>query len=448
VPLHSPVRCNSARRSLRRTAVSALLALAVLAGIPGTAAAVPPPVPPNPGDSQLAAANADARAKANAVDKLAEQLASAQAQLDQIHQQLGLTKELANKALVDLTAAQDAVAAAAAAQVQAQAEVISANAAAAEAEQQAARFIVSSFQNGSTVSVFNAYLGSTGPQDLLDRSALLNAVSGSKLDMMKLLDRTRRESETAHSAARNTKTRADAAATQATTAKHAADQATQAVMQTQQAQTARAKQLEMQRNLAQFALDSARQSVAGLQGQRLAFDQWDAQRRANAATSATSAAAAARAQILAAGGALGSAPASAAAQTVIKRTATQLGITYAWGGGNKNGPTLGVRDGGEADTFGDYNKIGFDCSGLMMYGFAGIGASLPHYAGYQYTSGRQFPLSQIQPGDMIFYGLSGIHHVALYIGDSKMIEAPQSGDIVKVSAVRYDDLIPNATRLT
>ncbi|MGZ6770668.1 MAG: coiled-coil domain-containing protein, partial [Mycobacteriaceae bacterium] len=244
MPLHSPVRCNSARRSLRRTAVSALLALAVLAGIPGTAAAVPPLVPPNPGDSQLAAANADARAKANAVDKLAEQLASAQAQLDQIHQQLGLTKELANKALVDLTAAQDAVTAAAAAQVQAQAEVISANAAAAEAEQQAARFVVSSFQNGSTVSVFNAYLGSTGPQDLLDRSALLNAVSGSKLDMMALLERTRRESETAHSAARDTKTNADAAAAQATTAKHAADQATQAVMQTQQAQTARAKQLE------------------------------------------------------------------------------------------------------------------------------------------------------------------------------------------------------------
>ncbi|MGZ4533661.1 MAG: NlpC/P60 family protein, partial [Mycobacteriaceae bacterium] len=325
---------------------------------------------------------------------------------------------------------------------------ISANAAAAEAEQQAARFVVSSFQNGSTVSVFNAYLGSTGPQDLLDRSALLNAVSGSKLDMMRLLDRTRRESETAHSAARNTKTRADAAATQATTAKHAADQATQAVMQTQQAQTARAKQLETQRNLAEFALDSARQSVTGLQGQRLAFDQWDAQRRANAATSATSAAAAARAQILAAGGALGSVPASPAAQTVINRTATQLGITYAWGGGNKNGPTLGVRDGGEADTYGDYKKIGFDCTGLMMYGFAGIGASLPHYAGYQYTSGRQFPLSQIQPGDMVFYGLSGIHHVALYVGDSKMIEAPQSGDIVKVSAVRYDDLMPNVTRLT
>ena len=112
------------------------------------------------------------------------------------------------------------------------------------------------------------------------------------------------------------------------------------------------------------------------------------------------------------------------------------------------GPTLGVRDGGVADSYGDFAKVGFDCSGLMMYAFAAVGVSLPHYAGYQYLAGKQVPLAQIQPGDMVFYGLSGIHHVALYIGAGKMIEALESGSYVTVSPLRLGDIMPNAVRLT
>ncbi|MFT3899938.1 MAG: NlpC/P60 family protein [Gordonia sp. (in: high G+C Gram-positive bacteria)] len=136
-----------------------------------------------------------------------------------------------------------------------------------------------------------------------------------------------------------------------------------------------------------------------------------------------------------------------AVEVVVNRAMAQLNQPYAWGGGDANGPTKGIRDGGVADAHGDYNKVGFDCSGLMIYAFAGIGYDLPHYTGYQYTSGPRFPISQMQRGDMIFWGANASQHVALYLGDGKMIEAPESGSVVKVSPVRMGGTMPMVVRL-
>ncbi|MBE7190958.1 MAG: C40 family peptidase [Gordonia polyisoprenivorans] len=137
----------------------------------------------------------------------------------------------------------------------------------------------------------------------------------------------------------------------------------------------------------------------------------------------------------------------AAVETVVNRALSQLGVPYSWGGGNASGPTVGVRDGGVADSFGDYAKVGFDCSGLMMYAFAGVGLSLPHYTGYQYTAGRQVPLAEMRRGDIIFYGPNASQHNAMILGDGTMIEAPQSGDVVKISPVRTSGAMPYVVRL-
>jgi cell wall-associated NlpC family hydrolase len=135
-------------------------------------------------------------------------------------------------------------------------------------------------------------------------------------------------------------------------------------------------------------------------------------------------------------------------RTVIDRALSQLGVPYAWGGGNAHGPTRGIRDGGVADAHGDYAKVGFDCSGLMIYAFAGVGIRLPHYSGYQATSGRRVPLAQMAPGDMLFWARGGrIHHVALYIGNGQMVEAPYSGSRVRITSVRYGGIVSYATRL-
>ncbi|MCQ9369749.1 NlpC/P60 family protein [Corynebacterium sp. 35RC1] len=134
-------------------------------------------------------------------------------------------------------------------------------------------------------------------------------------------------------------------------------------------------------------------------------------------------------------------------EAVISRAMAQIGTPYAWGGGDANGPTRGIRDGGVADSYGDFNKVGFDCSGLVLYAFAGVGIELPHYTGYQYQRGTKINPSEMQRGDLIFYGPNAEQHVAIYLGDGQMLEAPNSGSTVRISPVRWSGMSPYAVRL-
>ncbi|WP_218005763.1 C40 family peptidase [Actinomadura hibisca] len=115
------------------------------------------------------------------------------------------------------------------------------------------------------------------------------------------------------------------------------------------------------------------------------------------------------------------------------------GTPYSWGGGNYSGPTLGIccSPGGH-DARG---TLGFDCSGLTLYAVfqASRGRiALGHYTGNQVNDprGRPVPVNQLQAGDIIFFGSMPTHHVAIYYGDGKMVEAPQTGDVVKISPLR------------
>lgn len=78
----------------------------------------------------------------------------------------------------------------------------------------------------------------------------------------------------------------------------------------------------------------------------------------------------------------------------------------------------------------------FDCSGLTQQAWAAAGLRLPHYSGAQYAMFPKVPVSQLQPGDLVFRGPGGSQHVGLYIGNGMMIHAPQTGDVVKISPVR------------
>ncbi len=105
---------------------------------------------------------------------------------------------------------------------------------------------------------------------------------------------------------------------------------------------------------------------------------------------------------------------SAAQIALVKETMKYLGIPYVWGGASPSG--------------------GFDCSGLVMYVYAKFGVSVFHGATLQARQGTPVPLSRVQPADLVFFGDASFYsHVGIYVGDGLFIEAPHTGDVVKVS---------------
>ncbi|MFD0690937.1 C40 family peptidase [Actinomadura fibrosa] len=125
------------------------------------------------------------------------------------------------------------------------------------------------------------------------------------------------------------------------------------------------------------------------------------------------------------------APTGSRRGTVAVRAALRwLGTPYAWGGGGPSGPTYGFAQGAGIK--------GFDCSGLTQYAWAQAGATLPRVAADQYNAGPHIARTALQPGDLLFFATqpnrpATIHHVGIYLGHGRMIHAPQTGDVVRIS---------------
>ena len=110
-----------------------------------------------------------------------------------------------------------------------------------------------------------------------------------------------------------------------------------------------------------------------------------------------------------------------AVQGILNLTSEYLGTPYAWGG---ESPT------------------GFDCSGLAQYVYAKEGIQIPRTTYDQFQSGLSVPRGQLQAGDLVFFngsdaktvnGVTLPGHVGIYIGGGKFVEAPHTGDVVKIS---------------
>ena len=119
-----------------------------------------------------------------------------------------------------------------------------------------------------------------------------------------------------------------------------------------------------------------------------------------------------------------------AASTAISTAMSYLGTPYVWAG---------------------ESAAGLDCSGLTMVSYEAAGVYLTHSSRVQYGEGAQVPLDAVQPGDLVFWSSdgsqSGIYHVAIYLGDDTMIEAPTFGMTVRVTSMRYSGVMPYAVRL-
>ncbi|MGY1805730.1 transglycosylase SLT domain-containing protein [Blastococcus sp. SYSU D00922] len=113
-------------------------------------------------------------------------------------------------------------------------------------------------------------------------------------------------------------------------------------------------------------------------------------------------------------------PATASESAVVAQAQKYLGVPYLWGGTD---PAKGL-----------------DCSGFTQLVYKNLGIDLPRTSSQQATSGQAVAsLADARPGDLVFFdyssGRAGIDHVGIYIGDGKMIAAPQAGEVVKVQDV-------------
>ncbi|TDD60036.1 C40 family peptidase [Actinomadura rubrisoli] len=120
---------------------------------------------------------------------------------------------------------------------------------------------------------------------------------------------------------------------------------------------------------------------------------------------------------------------------IVAEAKTQRGVPYSWGGGGPSGKSRGIccSPGG----YDGRETVGFDCSGLVQYAVyqASRGRiTLPRVAADQVQRGKPVTRDSMRPGDLIgFDHGQGITHIGIYIGDGRMVQAPQTGDVVKIS---------------
>jgi cell wall-associated NlpC family hydrolase len=108
-------------------------------------------------------------------------------------------------------------------------------------------------------------------------------------------------------------------------------------------------------------------------------------------------------------------------QLAIDYARAQLGKPYQWGGAGPNS---------------------FDCSGLVMMAWEQADVYFPHLAQDQYDLTRRIPLSDLLPGDLVFYGTpDDVYHVGLYIGGGEMIDAPETGQNVQIQSIYWSGLL-------
>ena len=433
-----------------------------------------------------------AKADPDTMAKLIADVAQANQRLQDLNVQIQTEEESVNKAVVDVETARDNATAAQHDVEASQESVKTADAAITAAQKRFDRFAVASYVTGPS----DSYLTAASPDDMIATAAAGQALAASSQQVMDNLQRARTEQLNKDSSARLAKQKADKAVADAQSSQNTAVAALTSAQHKFGEQQQEVTRLGDERHAAQARLDAARNWSASAggpdAGPRAASspgDRWDpaapgspdAPRGNGGAwagdwdptlpmvpsanvpgdpvailnkvlgTMSTSS------EVTSSMGReflqqLGLAPTPngftngkiprvygrQASEYVIRRGMSQIGVPYSWGGGTAAGPGRGI-DSGAGTT-------GFDCSGLVLYSFAGVGIKLPHYSGAQYNLGRKIPASQMRRGDVIFYGPGGSQHVTIYLGQGQMLEAPDVGLKVRVAPVRTSGMTPYVIR--
>jgi cell wall-associated NlpC family hydrolase len=433
------------RRAVRRWATRAVGIAAVTTVCLGVAPGVASARPVNPSDAQL---NAAQQAQQNA----AAQVGQVTAALARAQSAAANASAAANIALQDYEEKQAAYD-----EARATADAAAAASAKADADLQGGRdqvaaFARDSYMQGSTSAGALALMTSGGPAELLERAALLDAVGEHRVDVVAQLTVLEQQATVAEQAAQQAVGQADTLKAEAATLLASAQEQ-------EVASRGAAAALAQQQDQVEAQLQQAQSALSGLEGQRSAAEAYAAQQAAAAAAAAqrpatTSTTSTTKPSSSSGGSSSGGsssggtttvpapvqtttagAPSGSAVQTAIAAARTQLGLPYSWGGGGSNGPSYGISP--------DTSVWGFDCSGLTQYAYAQAGIQIGGTSRDQWYRfrGQTVDRGDLQAGDLVFWAsgssYSSIYHVALYLGGGKVIQAPQSGDVVKISGMWF-----------
>jgi peptidoglycan DL-endopeptidase RipA len=423
--------------------LAAGLAFGVLAGL------APAPASAAPGDDAIAEARAEADALTQRIGALADELDQAQAQVDAARAEAAIALDTFQATQDELQAAEKRATVAADAADEALSDL-------GVARGEVVDFARQSYMDGSTAPGAAALLTAANPAQLIERAALLEAAGAHRSDV--LVHVTELQVQAARADVR-AKVAVQEAATLERQAADALARATDAEASARQ----KATDVAVRRTQLAADLKDAQVTLAGLVGRQEAEER--SRRLREAAEPKPEPVVAPPSGVTPPpvvtppsggngggngggnqGGDQGGAQpsggpstppdtgSSSAGQVAISAAKRHLGLSYAWGGGGTNGPGWGWGI--------DQGVWGFDCSGLTQYAYAQAGISIPRNSRAQYAQLPKVSSNNLRPGDLVFWATSPsnpttIHHVAIYLGGGQIIEAPQSGDVVKISPMRW-----------
>jgi cell wall-associated NlpC family hydrolase len=396
------MRGASVRTALRLagTAVAVLVAVGLT---PAVAVAAPT-------NAQVEAARAAAADAEKRIRDLTGTLTAAQDSVDAARaaSAIALDEYQATQAAAQAAQQESAAAQAAAAQAAADLGV---------ARGQVVAFARRSYMEGSTYSGAAALVTATDPGELIERAALLEAAGSHRSDVLETVTVVQAQAEEAEEAART-------ALVQVTVLQERAAAELAVAQDAEVSARAQAAELTAQQATLQTELAAVQEELQELVGAQAA-----------AARTAPPPPPPVKVAPPPAGNTTIAGPGnSSAAQVAIDAAMSHLGLPYAWGGGGSYGPGPGQDP--------DLGIVGFDCSGLTQYAYHQAGIKIQRNSRAQYASLPKVASDDLLPGDLVFWATNPadpgtIHHVAIYLGGGKMVEAPESGDVVKVSNMRW-----------
>ena len=350
-------------------------------------------------------------------------VAQAEAQLDALNNQAEIASEQYNGAQERLTQALQTASAATAAAGRAHSDVVT-------EQGKVGALAAESYESGGLSQGLAIILNTTDPSQAMTRVSMLQQLSTSQSSLLaaaQTADQVYQQSSAAASQATATaaKLSADLAQKQA--------QINAALAQSKQVLATLTAAQRAQLIAAQKAKDAADQAKAQIA--LAAFNKAQAAQAA-AARSAASRTAAARAATAAA--------AAAAKKTLIKTVA----LPQSSGGSSvaQRAVTAAMTRLGDRYVFGATGPTRFDCSGLVQWAYRQAGISTTHYTGTLYNDYRHIPESQLKPGDLVFF-YRDHHHVGIYIGNGLMINAPHTGDVVRIASIAGHGYYSGAVRV-